>query len=338
MMLRLIFLSLLFTFGLSAGQVYKITSTNELRKNYFTKIQPHFAAQKLQFFTSFDKVKIAYKYFKVENEKATIVISSGRTEGLVKYEELIYDLNRNGYSVYIHDHRGQGFSGRMTDDPQLGYVKNFSDYVKDMNIFVQKIVKRDKKLFLLAHSMGGAIASLYVEEYPYDFDAVVLSSPMHQPDLLGSSATDFVCSVIERRVPKIPRYIIGEKPFDLISSVYSDNLLTHSKLRYELSNIVYEFNPTTKIGGPSINWISEACKISPIIIYNAKNIKIPTLLLQAGGDQIVNLDPQREFCKNAGKNCNLIKIDEAYHELFIEEDKYRNKALNAMFKFFSENL
>ena len=338
MITRLITVALLCVTVLSASSTYKITSIDDLKKDYFTKIKPHFDSQKLQYFTTFDNLKIAYKHFKVKNAKATIVISSGRTEGLIKYEELIYDLNRNGYSVYIHDHRGQGFSSRMTNDPQLGYVKSFNDYVKDMNIFVKEIVQHDKKLFLLAHSMGGAIASLYIEEYPYDFDGVVLSSPMHQPDLLGSSATNFVCSVIERRVPKVPRYIIGEKPFDLISSIYSDNLLTHSRLRYELSNIVYEFNPTAKIGGPSVNWTSEACKISPIIIYNAKNIKIPVLLLQAGGDKIVNLKPQVEFCEKTGSKCKLIKIDDAYHELFIEEDIYRNKALDAMFKFFNKNL
>jgi lysophospholipase len=55
-------------------------------------------------FVGVDNVKIEYKIFKHPKEIATIVISSGRTESYIKYKELIYDLNRLGYTVYIHDH------------------------------------------------------------------------------------------------------------------------------------------------------------------------------------------------------------------------------------------
>lgn len=317
---------------------YKITQEDELRKKYFSLIKPHSEASKLKYFKVSDKIQLAYKYFKVENEKATIVILSGRTEGLIKYEELIYDLNKNGFSVYIYDHRGQGFSSRMTEDSQLGYVKDFFDYVEDMKAFVDAVVKHDKKLFLLAHSMGGAIASLYLETYPKDFDVAVLSSPMHQPALLTSSATDFVCRVIKKRIPKHPTYIMGENSYDNIDFSFKYNLLTHSKMRYELSNIIYEFYPKAKIGGPSVNWVSEACRISDEMIDDADSIKIPVLLLQAGGDTIVNLEPQKEFCQNVGENCQLIEVDDAYHELFIEKDIYRNEALNEALYFFNQNL
>jgi len=37
---------------------------------------------------------------------------------------------RNGR--VIMSHRGQGESGRMTSDPQMGYVEYFDDYVADL--------------------------------------------------------------------------------------------------------------------------------------------------------------------------------------------------------------
>ena len=88
------------------------------------------------------------------------------------------------YSVYILDHRGQGFSGRMVEDTQIGHVEKFNDYVTDLNTFVLDVAKpanAGQNLFLVAHSMGGCIGSLYIETYTDDIDATILCSPMHQP-------------------------------------------------------------------------------------------------------------------------------------------------------------
>ncbi len=56
-----------------------------------------------------------------------------------------------------------------------------------MKRFVFVYLPKDTKKVLITHSMGGAIASLHVEQYPHDFDEVVLSSPVHQPEILLSS-------------------------------------------------------------------------------------------------------------------------------------------------------
>lgn len=318
--------------------MYNITQANELSTIYNTKIKPHFNTQKINYFTSFDDLKIAYKYFPVKNSKATIVMSTGRSEVMIKYQELIYDLNNNGYSVYIYDHRGQGFSQRMTEDPRLGYVKDFFDYVKDLKYFVDNIIKYDKKLFLLTHSLGGQVASLYAQIYPNDFDAIVLNSPMHQLTLLSEFSTDFLCKFVKYMLGDTPKYMFGKFYFDFTEKKFSYNLLTHSKLRYSILNEAYALNPETSIGWSSINWVVESCRVSSIALENAHKIKNPVLLIQASNDYLVNLKPQNEFCKGVGNLCELIAIDGAYHELFIEKDIYRNKALDAMFKFFEKNL
>ena len=319
----------------SVNKNYKITSKKDLQEKYATKISPLFYANKLHFFKSFDSAQIAYKIFRVKNAKANIVISSGRTEGMIKYQEFIYDLNRNGYSVYILDHRGQGYSQRFLEDTQIGYVKFFDDYVEDMHIFVSKFVPKDKKLILIGHSMGGAIASLYVEKYSYDFDALVLSSPMLEPNLVGTSLTKLACEIIEKRKRNIDRYILGESSYDDSDKKFEENILTHSKVRFEITKNAFEKEPRTKIGGPSVRWIKEACKGSKRSVDEAHKVKIPTLLLQAGSDTVVNPKPQELFCKRV-EACQGYRIDNAYHELFVEQDSIRAKTLTALLSFISK--
>ena len=47
-------------------------------------------------------------------------------------------------------------------------MKSYQEYVKDLHVFVDGIVKKRSKsgeLYLFAHSMGGAIGALFLEEY-----------------------------------------------------------------------------------------------------------------------------------------------------------------------------
>lgn len=315
---------------------YKLTSSIELQNDYFPTISPHYYAQKLHYFKSYDGLNIAYKIFVVKNAKANIVISSGRTEAMLKYQELIYDLNKNGYSVYILDHRGQGNSDRMLKDPQIGYVNKFEDYVLDMNYFVSNFVKKDKKLVLIGHSMGGMIASLYAEQYPSDFDALVLSSPMHQVSFINSTISNLACDLIEKRSHNIDEYITGTDSYDDSEAVFGNNILTHSKERYKITKIAFDIEPEAKVGGPSVRWVAQACKGSKRSVDDASNIKIPILLLNAQNDKVVTKEAQEEFCSNAKNFCKGYQIDGAFHELFVEEDSMRDKTLNAILDFISK--
>jgi len=76
-------------------------------------------------FLGVDDIKIKYVAILKDDDKGAVVISNGRTESYIKYKELAYDLGQQGYSVYIHDHRGQGFSGRMTKKPPNGTCLGF---------------------------------------------------------------------------------------------------------------------------------------------------------------------------------------------------------------------
>lgn len=288
---------------------------NIIEKAYLQHIEGYFKTS--------DNYQIYYNIAKVNNEKGSIVISSGRTEASIKYKELIYDLNKNGYSVYIMDHRGQGFSDReYTKDSQLGYISDFNHYVEDLKTFVDGYVKVDKpkKLFLLGHSMGGAIASLYIEKYVDDFEAIAMTSPMHSANMITPLLNPLVCKIFEQESMKNTRYVFGQSSYDENDNSFKINILTHSEIRYERMFQAYNKYPKAKLGGASPQWVKEACVYSKQSIDNAKAIKKDILLLSAEEDKIVDISAQKEFCENIGSKCTFISIKGSFHEMLIEKD------------------
>ena len=83
-------------------------SEDNLAAKYVTIIQPFWLDNVMHgILEGVGKVDIAYAYVLNPQATGSVAISSGRIESLIKYKEIIYDLYENGYSVFIHDHRGQ---------------------------------------------------------------------------------------------------------------------------------------------------------------------------------------------------------------------------------------
>lgn len=131
-------------------------------------------------FSVADGLAIHYVRFTSPQHQDVILLCPGRGESYVKYPELAYDLFHCGYDVLIIDHRGQGRSDRLLQDPHRGHVVSFSDYVDDLEIFWRwEIADRHyQQCFALAHSMGSTIAALLLVRQLRAFHAAVLVAPM----------------------------------------------------------------------------------------------------------------------------------------------------------------
>ncbi|WP_321149441.1 alpha/beta fold hydrolase [Aeromonas jandaei] len=287
-----------------------------------------------------DGVAIRYAALRQEKVDRAILIVNGRVESYLKYQELAWDLWRQGYSLYLIDHRGQGMSGRMLSDHDKGYVDQFDDYVVDMKQFHDQIIMADKpaKLFLLAHSMGGAISARYLERWPDDIRAAVLSSPMLGINLGG--LPKWLAKGLATTIGTVggwfgePPYGPGQGPYQ--DHGFADNELTHSHSRYQAFRLIYEQHPQIKLGGATAHWIYQGITGADAAIADAGAIKTPLLLLQAGNDSVVDNSAQDAFCTKA--NCEggkPLRIEGAWHELFIESDDKRQPALTAMLDFFA---
>lgn len=316
--------------------IYHLTTIEQLNdEKYSQEIEDFFDQGKEGFFTGKANISIYYKIFKQrENTNSAILISSGRTEATLKYKELIFDLYNNGYSIYIADHRGQGFSGRMTEDPDMGYIDTFQYYIDDMKYFYEHLLKpaQHKNLYLLSHSMGGAISMTYLEQYPKDFNAAAFSSPM-----LGFNPP--ICAIAMLLNSKNPKYAPGQGKYHYTEESYNENQLTSSEIRYKRMIAAYVKNPKARLGGATIQWLHKSCKQYKYINNNIENIQTPFILFSAENEQVVNTKSHHKFVEKAqklGKTCKAFRVENSQHELLIGKDEQRIETINQILKFYKE--
>ncbi len=313
---------------------YHLTTIEQLQdKKFSEEIEDFYNSGKEGTFIGKDTIPIYYKIFKQENTDKAILISAGRSEAAIKYKELIFDLFNNGFSVFINDHRGQGQSGRMTQDREMGYIDNFQFYIDDMKYFYDNYLKPNdyKKTYLLAHSMGGAIGMTYLEQNSNDFDAAAFSSPM-----FGFKPPS--CTIVKIMDGKKPKYALGESGYKDDMTTFKGNVLTGSEIRYYRIVKAFAKVPKAKLGGATYRWVHQSCQQFDYIFSHIDKLNTPIILFSAQNEQIVNPNAHQKFIDAAnklGKNVLAYSIENAQHELLIEKDEQRIETINKVLRFYS---
>lgn len=316
-----------------------LSSEAQLAEVMEQEIAPFWAAQvSLGEFTGRANIRINYAFCVPDDARQSVLISSGRIESLLKYKEVIYELYRNGFAVFILDHRGQGLSGRMGDNAQHGYVEHFNDYVSDLCYFVDKIVvpRQRGNLNLLCHSMGSAIGALTVLQRPAQFSKVVFCSPMFgiRPALPGWLANVLINlnGYCNRILPGASGYFFGQR--DYHPDAFAVNRLTSSAIRYQVFRTLYKDNPTVQLGGVTAQWLSAASAAMQEVEQHAKEIDLPVLVFSAADDKVVDNQRQARVVAEM-PNAEYIRVAGARHEILIELDSIRQPVMLRIFDFFS---
>jgi lysophospholipase len=261
-----------------------------------------------------DGVMISFVKLEVPEEKGALVITQGRTESYIKYAELIHDLRHSGFSIYLMDHRGQGFSSRMLSDSQKGHVANFEDYVEDLKTFVDTVVNAGdhNRRFIYGHSMGGTIATLYAAKHHEEFDGMVLCAPMLQIDT--SPLPEAAASLLANGLTALgmgDAYVLGGKAYDP-EEEFNGNHRTHSESRHSMQKKLVSLYPQTALGSPTNRWLREALKGARLAKGSADKIQTPVLLLQAEMDSVIKPTRQNEFCQTV-RDCTRIVMAGSCH-------------------------
>lgn len=233
--------------------------------------------------------------------RGVVIIVHGLGEHAGRYEHVALELNRWGFAVHGYDQCGHGESGgargSLPTDTRL--LDDLADIVDSTRIRMAKGIP----LILLGHSMGGLVAGRFVSLRMRPVDGLVLSSPALDAGM--NPFQKFLVAVLPKIAPNLrvgngvkPQYISHDPA---VVAAYRADPLVHDRISARLARFIAEAGPHTVALAPQ--WT------------------VPTLLMYAGDDRLLNPQGSRNFAAAAPKDVvTSVCFDQLYHEIFNELD------------------
>lgn len=261
--------------------------------------------------------------------RGSILFQGGRGDIFEKYLELFAHWHERGWTITSVDWRGQGGSGRLTDNPHCGHIDDFARYISDLKAFWSEWkAEVPGPHVLMGHSMGGHLVLRALVEGAVDPQAAVLVAPM-----LGLKSP--IGAALGERLARIlggvgnsarPAWKGNEKPH---TTETRQNLLTYDEARYADEIWWQQAKPELLLGPPSWRWLIEAFR-STREVRNDPRLKamaVPVLMLIADADQLVEPKAAHAIAARLS-DARVVRFgNEAAHELLREADPVRNRAI-----------
>ena len=241
--------------------------------------------------------------------RAQVLLVHGLGEHAGRYAPLAADLHDWGFDVRAYDQRGHGLSGGprggLTHDSAL--LDDLAAVIDATRRMQQQRGQPGLPLILLGHSLGGLVAGRLVSLQLRPVDALVMSSPALDPGL--SVLQKWLVATLPAIVPNLrvnngldPRYLSHDAA---VVAAYRADPLVHPKISARLARFIATAGPST--------------------VAAAAHWHVPTLLLYAGDDHLVNPAGSRAFAAVAGASAqvqpgilSVQAFDSLYHEIFNE--------------------
>ncbi|WP_417772961.1 alpha/beta fold hydrolase [Stappia sp.] len=270
--------------------------------------------------------------------RGTVTLIQGRAEFIEKYFETIADLRARGFAVVTFDWRGQGGSERKLRNRRRGHVRDFSEYVRDLETVVSGVTLAHMPgpHYALAHSTGGLVLMLAASRMRTRFERAVLTSPLIGLGKVGVSQR-VVCPLANflARIGFSRAFVPGGKP--KIVFPFETNPLTSDERRFRRGEAVLRGADDLEIGAPTIGWLAAACRAMRRLFDPSFGpaMTLPTLIVCAGQDAIVSARAAEAFVRQT-RVTSFLEIAGARHELLMEDDLYRDQFLAAFDAFVAE--
>ncbi|KAE9529860.1 alpha/beta fold hydrolase [Testudinibacter aquarius] len=273
--------------------------------------------------------KIAYRFFEHPAQdlgaRKLMLLVSGRAENVLKWTEIAYDFYQQGFDVLAFDHRGQGYSQRLLRDPEKGHIDRFDYYLDDLDAVLHSVNQRYayQQQVMLAHSMGGLIATLYLAKYPHQFDKLILNAPLFALPLKNPWLDPILVSLM-MLLGQGQRYVFGHTAYKPINPEHND--LSCCKTRMKWHNRINRRFSELHLGGPTFRWAHLFLLQFNKLPRAIGKIQLPVLLLQAEKEVVVSNRQIEDYAK-LFHNLRHETIHNAKHEILFERDPIRTLAM-----------
>lgn len=252
------------------------------------------------------------RYWKPEGTpKALVFVSHGAGEHCGRYDELAQMLVGLELLVFAHDHVGHGQS-----EGERMVVSDFHVFIRDVLQHVDTVQKDYPELpvFLLGHSMGGAITILTAAEKPGYFSGMILISPLVLAN--PESATTFKVLAAKVLNLVLPNMSLG--PIDA-------SVLSRNKTEVDL----YNTDPLICRAGLKVCFGIQLLNAVSRVERALSKLTVPFLLLQGSADRLCDSKGAYLLMESAKSQDKTLKIYEgAYHVLHKELPEVTNSVFH----------
>jgi lysophospholipase len=251
--------------------------------------------------------EIHVEHYRAQGEaRLALVMVHGYSAHCGLYRHVGHALASAGIAVTQFDCRGHGRS-----DGLRGHIVDFDDYVEDLATVVDWARQQDagKPWALLGHSLGGAISLAFVldktrTEMP---GRLVLAAPWLKLKMKVPVPKRMAANVAARVLPTFTM------PNGLSAENVSRNPLVLAG--FDKDPLVHHV--------ATAGWFMATLRAQARIRLQPKQLRVPTLLLVAGGDRIVANEATLAFARAAGPIVEVRHYPELFHEMFLEPEAER---------------
>lgn len=233
--------------------------------------------------------------------RGVVVLVHGLGEHAGRYDVLAKQLNEWGFAVRGYDQYGHGESGGVRGG--LPTDRRLLVDLADIVVSTRSKMDNGCPMILLGHSLGGLVATRYVSLKSRSVQGLILSSPALDAGL--GRWQKLMVTVLAKLMPGF-RTANGLDVSALshdrgVIHDYQNDPLVHDRISARLARFILQTGVAALASAPA--W------------------KVPTLLLYAGDDKLVNPAGSRAFIDAAPSKVMAAHCFEAmYHEIFNEPD------------------
>jgi alpha-beta hydrolase superfamily lysophospholipase len=238
---------------------------------------------------------------------ATVALVHGLAEHAGRYAPLAQALNANGIELIAIDLRGHG------DAPgRRAWTERFDEYLLDADALITEANRNDGPLFLMGHSMGGAIAALYAIEKQAaqrrHLNGLILSSPALAP---GRDVPRWMLALSQKislawptfPAMKIDAALLSRDP-SVVDANRNDPLVHHGAI-------------PARTG-------AELLLAMQRIEQGRAGLRTPLLIWHGTADKLTEPNGSRDFGAHAGSPDKTLTLYEgSYHETMNDLDRER---------------